>query len=98
MVRSSLSALIREDAEIARSVLKADDEVNQAHREMYARVKKAIQRRPEDAGRLIDLLMAARQLERIADHAVNIAEDVIYVVTGEMVRHNHQREDETLQP
>ena len=89
MLRQSLQALINGDSALARSVIDTDDEVDQAHRAMYHDVKQRIQSSPGDAGRLVDLLIASQQLERIADHAVNIAEDAIFLVEGKIVRHLH---------
>jgi phosphate transport system protein len=89
MVNRSLNSLVRQNSTLAREVLDDDDEVDRIHRQMYQHVKQGVARSPERAGSLIDLLVASRQLERIADHAVNIAEDVIYMVDGELVRHNH---------
>ena len=87
MLKNCLDALVNRDANLARQVLKADDEVDRIHREMYRTVKEAIRQNPLETGRFIELLNTSRQLERIADHAVNIAEDVIYVVEGRIVRH-----------
>lgn len=88
MVRDSLDALVNADGQLARQVIEADDAVDQAHRELCERIKKRIRETPQESGSLIDLLLASRQLERIADHAVNIAEDVVYMVEGEVVRHH----------
>jgi phosphate transport system protein len=87
MLKDCLDALVNRDASLARRVLKSDDEVDEIHRAMYNKVKEAIRQNPLESGRFIELLNASRQLERIADHAVNIAEDVIYVVEGRIVRH-----------
>ncbi len=87
MLKDCLDALVNRDASLARRVLKADDEVDRIHREMYRGVKEAIRQNPLETSRFIELLNTSRQLERIADHAVNIAEDVIYVVEGRIVRH-----------
>jgi phosphate transport system protein len=87
MLKDCLDALVNRDAPLARRVLKSDDEVDAIHRAMYNKVKEAIRQNPLESGRFIELLNASRQLERIADHAVNIAEDVIYVVEGRIVRH-----------
>jgi phosphate transport system protein len=57
------------------------------NREMYLIIQKAIHTRPEKTEALIHLLSATRHLERIADHATNIAEDIIYMVEGEILRH-----------
>jgi phosphate transport system protein len=91
MLRESLDALVRLDAEKARAVLAADDEVDALNREMYEEIRDAIR---EDTSRievLIHLLLTSRHLERVADHATNIAEDVLYMVEGEIAR--HQAED-----
>jgi phosphate transport system protein len=87
MLKDCLDALVNRDTSLARRVLKADDEVDQIHSEMYRKVKEAIRQNPLDTSRYIEMLNASRQLERIADHTVNIAEDVIYVVEGRIVRH-----------
>jgi phosphate transport system protein len=92
MLQDSLVALVQEDAPRARQVLKNDGEVDQIHREMYRLVKQSIRENPDAADSLIDWLNASRHLERIGDHAVNIAEDVIHMVEGEVVRHNHLRD------
>ncbi len=87
MLRRSLDALVDGDSEIARQVCAADDEVDAMNREMYVKVQEGIRRHPEHIESLIHLLSASRHLERIADHATNIAEDVIYMIEGEIVRH-----------
>jgi phosphate transport system protein len=94
MLKNCLDALVNRDAALARQVLKADDEVDRMHREMYRAVKEAIRQNPLETGRFIELLNTSRQLERIADHAVNIAEDVIYVVEGRIVRHRPDLQQE----
>lgn len=90
MLKDCLDALVNRDASLARRVLLADDDVDRIHREMYRKVKDAIRQNPLETGRFIELLNTSRQLERIADHAVNIAEDVIYVVEGRIVRHRSE--------
>ncbi len=86
MLRLSLDSLVKLDSSLARSVLPLDDEVDEIHRGMYGLVKEGIQNN-QDIDVLIHLLMISRHLERIADHAVNIAKDVIYLVEAEIVRH-----------
>jgi phosphate transport system protein len=88
MVKNSLDALVNIDTTLARSVCASDDEVDALYKEMYDRVKKGI---ADDIGRLDDLLQLlsiSRHLERIADHATNIAEDVIYLAEGSIFRHS----------
>ena len=87
MLRKSLDALVNFDAEMAREVMISDDEVDAMNRQMYDEIKLAIRRNPDDVGSLLHLLSASRHLERIADHATNIAEDIIYMLKGEIVRH-----------
>jgi phosphate transport system protein len=87
MLRDSLDALVNLDSGLARKVMAADDAIDELHRQMYAQVQEGIIREPDHMDCLINLLAVSRQLERIADHATNIAEDVIYMVEGEIVRH-----------
>jgi phosphate transport system protein len=88
MLRMSLDSLVNRDSAAARKVLTADDEVDAINREMYVLIQDAIRKKPEQVASLIHLLSCSRHLERIADHATNIAEDVIYMVEGEIVRHH----------
>ncbi len=88
MVKDSLDALVNMDADLARQVCAADDDVDAINRDMYMEVQQNIRRNPEHLESLIHLLSASRHLERIADHATNIAEDVVYMVGGEIIRHH----------
>ncbi|MFA6241892.1 MAG: phosphate signaling complex protein PhoU [Candidatus Hydrogenedentales bacterium] len=90
MLHRSLDALVNEDASLAFAVIAADDEVDAINREMYGQVKDGIRRHPEHLEALIHLLSVARHVERIGDHASNIAEDVIYLIKGEIVRHKSE--------
>ncbi len=87
MLRDSLDALTEKDATIAHRVCVADDEVDAMDRLMYQEVRAAIRETPEKTEGLIRLQRVSQNLERIADHATNIAEDVIYLVEGEIIRH-----------
>lgn len=87
MLRKSLDALVNMDCKLAHEVCAADDEVDTINRKMYNQVKDGIRSHPEWLESLIHLLSVSRDLERIADHTTNIAEDVIYMVKGEVVRH-----------
>ena len=87
MVKKSLDALVNIDCDLASQVCEADDEIDAINRQMYDQVKGQIKQAPENIETLIHLLSVSRHLERIADHATNIAEDVIYMVKGEIVRH-----------
>lgn len=87
MLKNSIDSLINSDPELAAKVCEADDEVDAINRDVYRQVKDAIKKHPEHLDALINLLSVSRHLERIADHATNIAEDVIYLVKGDIVRH-----------
>lgn len=87
MLRQSLDALMGMDSELAYSVLACDDKVDEINREMYGRITQAIHKEPLKTDILLSYLSATRSLERLADYATNIAEDVIYMVNGEIVRH-----------
>jgi phosphate transport system protein len=88
MLKNSLDSLVNLDLPLARSVCAADDEVDAFYRNMYADVKNGIQSMPDRLDDLLQLLSISRHLERIADHATNIAEDVIYLIEGEITRHH----------
>lgn len=88
MLANSLDALVRTDTALARQVCKSDDEVDAMNRKVYLRVQDAIRKNPEELESLIHLLSVSRHLERIADLATNVAEDVIYMAEGEIVRHH----------
>lgn len=87
MLRKSLDALVNMDSQLARDVILRDDEVDSLNREIFNRVHEGIRKHPERVEYLISLLSVSRNLERIADYATNIAEDVIYMNEGEIVRH-----------
>ncbi len=87
MLKNSLDALVRMDAAVADEVLTEDDRVDELNREFCDQVLDAIQKEPDKAYTLIQFMNVSKRLERIGDHATNMAEDVIYLVTGEIVRH-----------
>jgi phosphate transport system protein len=87
MVTESLDSLVDMDCKRAYQVCAADDEVDALNRKMYKQVEASIIAHPRWTRCLFHLLSVSRHLERIADHATNIAEDVIYMVEGKIVRH-----------
>jgi len=87
MVKKSLDALVNLDVDLAFKVCLLDDEVDQFNGEAHRKVKDVIKDNPEYVEYFINLLLISRHLERIADHATNIAEEVIYLIEGEIVRH-----------
>ncbi|NIA15810.1 MAG: phosphate signaling complex protein PhoU [Nitrospiraceae bacterium] len=91
MLKHSLDALVKGDVSLARDVCAADDEVDAMNREAYIQVQEAIKAQPEKVELLIHLLSISKHLERIADLATNIAEDIIYMIEGEIVRHQAEK-------
>ena len=87
MLRKSIDALVNMDCKLAHDVCGMDDEVDAINKEMYDLVKQSILAEPAHIESLIHLLSVSRHLERIGDHATNIAEDVIYMVEGKIIRH-----------
>lgn len=87
MVRDALDAVVRMDADLARAVWSRDDEVDAAHRRIFEQIEHLMQADPSTVERALHTLSASRSLERIADLATNIAEDVLFMVLGEVVRH-----------
>lgn len=88
MVTRSIDALVNQDVNLAYRVRAEDDEVDTINREMFARVKEKVPESPEQFGKLLHAISVCRHLERIADHATNIAEEVIYLVKAEIIRHS----------
>ncbi len=88
MVRKSLQAFIDRDHELANTVLTMDDEVDQLNREAFRVLGERIKSDPAVTQQALNALVISRNLERVGDHATNIAEDVIFWVTGADVRHS----------
>jgi phosphate transport system protein len=87
MVKRSLDALVERDAPLAYQVCADDEEVDAINRSIYPKATRLFREQPDHIDALMHHFTVARQLERIADHATNIAEDVIYMLEGEIVRH-----------
>jgi phosphate transport system protein len=88
MVRESLDAFVKLDAQTARRVCRLDEEVDRYNKEIIDHVIRLMKQSPDNVEPGLNLFSAARQLERIADHATNIAEDVVYLIEGEIIRHH----------
>jgi phosphate transport system protein len=89
MLRDSLDGFVRSDVALARSVIKRDDEADRLRDLIQTElVTDFMMKDTSTAPRAVALLLVSRHLERICDHTTNIAEDVIYMVEGEMVRHS----------
>lgn len=90
MLRDALTALVNIDNTLAKKVLRSDDDVDRIHGAVYDEVYQLIRATPVHAEQYIHFLSVSRQMERIADHAVNIAEDVLYMSEGKIFRHQSQ--------
>jgi phosphate transport system protein len=87
MLKRSLDAFIHLDYDMAFKVVLMDDEVDKIKDEAYDQIKNAIGENPDKTGYLINLFLISRHLERLADHTTNIAEQVVYLVEGDIIRH-----------
>ena len=87
MLSKSLDSLMQLDVDLAKEICEADDEVDILCNEIYKVIKDMLRNFPEDVDSICNLLLLPSRIERIADHATNIAEDVIYMVDGEIIRH-----------
>ncbi len=94
MVRSCLDALVGGDKELARQVIELDDEVDDLTRDMLVEGIEAMQQGREDLRRGVELILCSRHLERIADEATNIAEEVVFLVEGRVIRHGGPQDAE----
>ncbi len=92
MVKDASDALIAWDADKAKTVLKTDNTIDTIHKKAYKEIKKLLKQEPDFVPFYVSLLSVSRNLERIADHATNIAEDIIYMVSGEIIRHQSEEE------
>jgi phosphate transport system protein len=91
MAMKSHNAMANRDISLAEEVLRSDDEVDDYRNRIYEKIMQAMANQPRMAQANFQLLLASRYLERIADHATNIAEDVIFWIRGVDVRHNRLR-------
>ena len=87
MLKDTLDAFVHQDAEKAREVCRRDDEVDHLNDQVYHELLVYMTQDPKTIMRAIDLILIGRHLERVADHATNIAEDVYYLVKGTTIKH-----------
>ena len=92
MLKKSIDSLTYRDVDIAAEVISLDDEVDKLHHDAYLFVREKMLEHPNQSGYYLDCLTISRCLERIADTATNISEDVIYMERGIIVRHLHEGE------
>ncbi len=98
MVRKALDAFVNRDAEMARSVLASDDAVDNMRTASYHELMSFMETNPGQIPQALYLLSVVRNLERIADHSTNIAEDVLFLVKGIDVRHHNEARQTVAEP
>ena len=98
MVRKALDAFVNRDADLARSVLASDDAVDNMRTASYHELISFMESNPQQIGQALYLLSVVRNLERIADHSTNIAEDVLFLVKGIDVRHHNEERTQRRPP
>ncbi|HCD33048.1 MAG TPA: phosphate transport system regulatory protein PhoU [Phycisphaerales bacterium] len=96
MLKNALDALVNVDTTLAEGVRAADRQVDAIYREMFELIEAAMRENPHQLTQLIHYLQIGRQIERLADHAVNIAEDVLYLSNGEFFKKNAGDENDTI--
>ncbi|MFO1022111.1 MAG: phosphate signaling complex protein PhoU [Planctomycetales bacterium] len=87
MLHHSIDSFVELDSDLARDVCNRDDHVDQLNREIIDELIEYMRKHPEQIEAAIQLFSASRHVERVADHATNIAEDVVYLVEGQIIRH-----------
>jgi phosphate transport system protein len=87
MLENAITAMLKKSSKLAKQVCIADDEVDKLHYKLIDLVKNCIARDPENSELYLSMLAISYSLERIADHATNIAEDIIYMLEGDIIRH-----------
>lgn len=92
MLKDSLNAFVNDDVQLARNVCVRDDEVDQLNVQIFRELLTYMLGDPTSVQRAVDLILVAKNLERIADHSTNIAEDVIYIVEARVVKHHLDEE------
>jgi phosphate transport system protein len=88
MVRDAINAFVNLDDKLARNVCERDDQVDQLNDQVFRELLTYMMQDPGTISRAVDLILVGRHLERIADHATNIGEDVIYMVRGKTIKHH----------
>jgi phosphate transport system protein len=91
MLKKSIDALVNMDVNLAKEVCGSDDQIDDINRKTYQKVHGMIREDPASAESYILLLSVSKNLERIADHTTNISEDILYMISGDIIRHRTRR-------
>jgi phosphate transport system protein len=92
MIKNSLDAFVQEDPALAKRVCLDDDDVDRINDQVFRELLTYMMQDPKSINRAVDLILVSRNLERVADHATNISEDVIFIVEGKNIKHHIQDE------
>ena len=92
MIKNSLEAFVHHDPKLANEVCRDDDEVDRINDQIFRELLTYMMEDARSITRAVDLILVSRNLERIADHATNIAEDVIFIEEGKNIKHHFQDE------
>lgn len=93
MLKDSLNAFVNSDSKLAMDVCRRDDEVDNLNQQIFRELLTSMLQDPKAIEKAVDLILVARNLERIADHSTNIGEDVIYIVEGKTIKHHIEERD-----
>ena len=91
MLKDSIDAFISGNAELAKKVIIADDIVDKLHAENHTILKSIMKQSPDNIESAVALLVISRELERLADHSTNIAEDVFFIVEAQLIKHKYEK-------
>lgn len=92
MIKNSLDAFVNQDAALAQAVCRDDDEVDRINEQIFRELLTYMMEDAKSITRAVDLILVSRNIERVADHATNICEDVIFIVEGKNIKHHIQEE------
>ena len=93
MIRNSLNAFVNHDVVLAKEVCEKDDQVDRINDQIFRELLTYMMENPRSITRAVDLILVSRNLERIADHATNIGEEVIFIEEGKNIKHRIQEEE-----
>ncbi len=91
MIKNAIDSFIEGNPELAKKVIETDDKVDDFNAENHTIIKAIMKEKPENVDPGVALLVISRHLERLADHATNIAEDVFFIVEAQMVKHKYEK-------
>ncbi len=91
MIRNSIDSFIQQDAKLAQKVIQTDEMLDNYNRENHKILKDVMKENSESIDSAVALLVMSRQLERMGDHATNIAEDVFFIVEAQMIKHKYEK-------